>query len=1253
MRKTDYVKLIIFALFALGFIVVLFTNNSANKIAYANSAGPPAGHTGAPGDASMSCDECHTDQNTGTGQLFINAPQTYVPGQIYQITVGHTTNDQTRVRWGFQLTVIDDTDAKAGNLLSTDAFTQVLDNTGPSANRQYIEHTSSGTFWNQRPGGASWTFNWTAPSTDVGPVTFYLAGNQANGNELPTGDNIYTTFISSLPSASTADFSVSASPSTRALLPGNNTSYTVNLTPSGGFNGQVALSISGLPANANASFNPTPVNINSASTQSSALTVTTTSNTPLGTYPLTITATSGNLQHTAQVSLIVSNSVVNLAVSQTASPNPALISTTLSYRIEVTNISNTTATSVSLTDTLPTGITFNSASSTQGTCSGAVGGSVNCNIGTLGVGANAVVTISVTPTATGQLSNTASVASAESDSDPTNNTSNMMTDVIAQSTTPSMTDASLAVRTLVSGFNQPISMAFLGPNDFLILEKASGKVLRVTNGQLQGTAALDLAVNSASERGLLGVALHPNFSSNHFVYLYWTESSTGVDTTNADEVPLLGNRVDRYTWNGSTLVFDQNLIKLRAFQADAGQPPRGNHNGGVLRFGPDGKLYIIIGDEGRRGLLQNITTGGPVPDDQFGGPEPDDAHLTGVILRLNDDGTTPTDNPFFNAATNLTGQAALNIKKIFAYGIRNSFGMAFDPLSGLLWTQENGDDAFDEINRVEAGFNGGWIQLMGPASRISEFKAIEVGRAGGLQQNRWPPTNLADTQQLALSRLYNLPGSTYTDPEFSWKYAVAPSPIGFVQGNALGAQFAGNMFVGASRTNLYNGYLFRLKLSNDRRSFTSSDPKLTDKVADNQDKFDIAESESLLVGRDFGITTDIQTGPNGNLYIVSLSNNAIYEIYSKPQTGNLIQFLAPSYSVSEAGGTATITVERFGDLTQAASVNFATSDTAGLVACNQVNGKASERCDYATSVGTLRWAAGEGGNKTFTVAIVDDVHVEGNETFNLTLTNPSGANLSALSTATVTITDNSNDTSNASNPIDDIPFFVTQQYIDFLGRLPDQTGFQNWVATLQNCPGGIYGNNPNSNCDRVHVAKSTFQSVEFQTRGYWAYRFYEVAYGRRPNYAEFIPDMALVGGPKSPQEEALSKDQYMNEFILRSEFTTKYNSTLNNPTAYVDLLLQTAGLANYPQRATLISQLQSGQKTHAQVLREIVESKEVEDKFYVRGFVSMMYYGFLRRDPDPTGFQNYVDKLNTAWDPRGVTFDFIYSPEYMGRFGKP
>ena len=232
--------------------------------------------------------------------------------------------------------------------------------------------------------------------------------------------------------------------------------------------------------------------------------------------------------------------------------------------------------------------------------------------------------------------------------------------------------------------------------------------------------------------------------------------------------------------------------------------------------------------------------------------------------------------------------------------------------------------------------------------------------------------------------------------------------------------------------------------------------------------------------------------------------------------------------------------------------------------------------------------------------------------------------------------------------IDDIDFFVQQQYIDFLGRMPDSTGFANWNNTLNNCPNGGFGEFDNPGCDRVHVSAGFYQSVEFQGRGYWAYRWYDAVLGRRALYTEFIPDMQKVGGALSPAQEAVAKDQYMNDFVQKPEFKAIYDALSNQ--GYVDKLEQTAGVT-ISNKATLVAALNGGTQTRAQVARNVIENSAVFDKFFNRGFVTMQYFGYLRRDPDTIGFQNWVNTLNA--DPsnfRHMIFGFIYSTEYRNRF---
>jgi uncharacterized repeat protein (TIGR01451 family) len=478
--------------------------------------------------------------------------------------------------------VLDTSDEQAGNLLSLDGLTQLVNDAGPGNARQYIQHTSAGTFIGQQ-NTASWTFNWTAPPTDVGFVTFYAAGNQANNDGNTSGDYIYKTFVAAAPASTTPDFALSVTPNSRTIVPGGSAQYTLTVIPLAGFTGTLNLSASSLPAGVTANFNPSSISISDANSKSTTVTLNSTGATPLGAATVNLNAQNGTLSHSTPVTLnVVSASSADLSITKTASPNPGQTGVSLSYRITATNNGPATATNVKVSDQLPATANFVSATTTVGACSGT--NPVDCTIGNLAVGASAIVTIVVTPVTAGQIVNTANVTADETDFDTSNNTATVTTLIQQAALSPTMLDPNLTVSTVIAGLNQPTSMSFIGVNDFFVLERTTGRVQRVLNGALHSTV-LDLAVNSASERGLLGIALHPKFAQNGYVYLFWTESSTGGDTTNTDAVALLGNRVDRYVWNGSTLAFDRNLIKLRALQQDAGQSSRGNHNGGVLRCG--------------------------------------------------------------------------------------------------------------------------------------------------------------------------------------------------------------------------------------------------------------------------------------------------------------------------------------------------------------------------------------------------------------------------------------------------------------------------------------------------------------------------------------------------------------------------------------------------------------------------------------------------------------------------------------------
>jgi uncharacterized repeat protein (TIGR01451 family) len=362
-------------------------------------------------------------------------------------------------------------------------------------------------------------------------------------------------------------------------------------------------------------------------------------------------------------------------------------------------------------------------------------------------------------------------------------------------------------------------------------------------------------------------------------------------------------------------------------------------------------------------------------------------------------------------------------------------------------------------------------------------------------------------------------------------------------------------------------------------------------------------------------------------------------------TPSTLQLNQSSYSLTEGAGSLALLVNRSGDLSSAVTVNYATSDAAAFLQnCNVVNGHATSRCDYVSLVGTLHFAAGE-NSKTLFLPIVDDTYLEGAETLSLTLSSPTGgAVIGANSSAVITITDSGNDGSGQPNPIDETNFFVRQHYIDFLGREPDPASI-GWNNQINNCVP------VQPACDRLSVSQGIYSSPEFKDRGYFIYKFYSVAFGRKPTYDEFVLDRARVSGFQTEAELEQSKLDFIADFMSRPEFAP-YGGLTNDQ--YVQTLFNMVGLTQITVNGVVrdvaaIQQQMAGGRTRAQVLRDIAESPEVSNKFLVESTIVMHYFGYLRRDPD-AAYQDWINIYNQTGDSRNVTNGFVNSAEYRSRF---
>jgi aldose sugar dehydrogenase len=381
---------------------------------------------------------------------------------------------------------------------------------------------------------------------------------------------------------------------------------------------------------------------------------------------------------------------------------------------------------------------------------------------------------------------------------------------------PVLHDDMLALELVAEGLDLPTSMRFLDDGTILVLEKNNGQVRVVSDGKLLDEPAIDVEVATAVEQGLLGIAIW-NGENDTSVFLYLTENYE--DKTR--------NVIYKYIYDKNEKILENMTLVLEL----PGEPGP-FHNGGKLAIGPrDGYLYAVIGD---------VSSGGGILDNQIPGRPPNDKS---VILRVDRDNGTPVeDNPFYN----YTGSME-KLHQYYAYGIRNSFGMEFDPMTGKLWMTENGDDVYDEINIVEPGFNSGWHKIMGPIVR----------------------TNMTIENDLII-----FDGAKYGDPIFSWYAPVGVTDIEFLNSTKLGEKYDDNVFVG----DINNGNLYFFEVNGNRTGVTFHDPRLLDLVADPVKEGEDSELSSLILGNGFGRITDIESGPDGLLYIMTYEDGKIYRL---------------------------------------------------------------------------------------------------------------------------------------------------------------------------------------------------------------------------------------------------------------------------------------------------------------------------------------------------------------------------------------
>jgi len=401
---------------------------------------------------------------------------------------------------------------------------------------------------------------------------------------------------------------------------------------------------------------------------------------------------------------------------------------------------------------------------------------------------------------------------------------------------------------------------------------------------------------------------------------------------------------------------------------------------------------------------------------------------------------------------------------------------------------------------------------------------------------------------------------------------------------------------------------------------------------------------------------------------INLTNAPQVTFAPRAETVSAIQFSQSTFSVNETTSGVTVNVTRTGDASSVATVKYSTSDQAGASPCGTIGTTASSRCDYLTTLGTLRFATGE-TSKSITIPLINDIYTENPETFTISLSAPVGATLGATASATITINDGGAET--GSNPIDTASFFVRQHYIDFLNREPDTSGLNFWTNQITSC-------GSDAACveiKRINVSAAFFLSIEFQETGYLVYRIYKAGLGNPNldpvpiNFNGFLIDTQQIGqgvqvgiGDWQNQLES-NKQAYALDFVQRPEFQARYPSSMT-ATQIVSLMNSNAGNVLSADESTnlinLLGATPNDLSKRAAVLRAVAEDPDLRTAETNKAFVLMQYFGYLRRSPneapdsDFSGFNFWLGKLNQFngnFVQAEMVKAFIVSTEYRGRFG--